>query len=124
MTIRALAVVCFLSLAQAGVTAAAGPTGRLSGTTLISFGCPGPAREGEPGCNPWRPFAHARVSVGGRIVVSDARGRFALSLRPGTYVVAALPQAHARGASSVTVHVLAGGSVRVRVRFDGYPKMV
>ena len=124
MTVRALAAASFLALALAGVAVAAGPTGRLSGTTLISFGCPGPAREGGPGCNPWRPFAHARVSVGGRVVVSDALGRFALSLRPGTYVVAALPQAHARGASPVTVHVLAGGSVRVKVRFDGYPKMV
>jgi hypothetical protein len=120
--IRALLVTTALVLA--GAASAAGSSGRLSGTTLISFGCPGPIREGEPGCNPWRPFAGARLSVAGRTIVSDAKGRFGLSLRPGTYVLTALPQARTRGEIRLVVRLRAGRATSVLVRFDGYPKMV
>jgi hypothetical protein len=120
--IRMLALAA--ALVFAGAASAAAPGGRLSGTALISFGCPGPVMEGDPGCNPWRPVAHARVSIGGRTVVADARGRFALGLRAGTYVVAGLAQAHTRGAPRVVVRVSAGRESRVVLRFDGYPKMV
>ena len=111
-------------LVLAGPVAAAVPRGSLAGTALISFGCPGPVMEGEPGCNPWRPFANARVSVGGRAVIADAQGRFTLTLRPGAYVVTGPSQPHTRGAPRVVVHVTAGRATRVVVRFDGYPKMV
>jgi hypothetical protein len=107
-----------------GAAAAAPPSGRLTGSALISFGCPGPVIEGDTGCNPWRPFAHARVSVGRRTVVTDANGRFALSLGPGAYVVTGPAQAHTRGAVRLVVRVSAGRETRVVVRFDGYPKMV
>jgi hypothetical protein len=119
---RALALASALVLA--GPAAATAPTGRLAGTALISFGCPGPVMEGKTGCNPWRPFAHARVRVGARTVVADAEGRFGIGLPPGTYVVTGPAQAHTYGAGRVSARILADRATRVVLRFDGYPKMV
>jgi hypothetical protein len=118
-----------LSLAALAGSAPAAPIlGRLSGATQISFGCPGPVREGEPGCNPWRPLAHARLTVAGngikRVVLSDERGRFTLVLPVGGYLVTPLPQKNTRGGPRLTVRVSAGKTTWIRVRFVGFPMMV
>ena len=128
------AVVCIgpaVSVANPAATA----SGRLAGKTQISFGCPGPATEGPPGCNPWRPFAHARFSLAQRsafgdpnpgthrAVTSDARGRFALRLPVGTYLITPLAQRHTHGGTRVIVQVRAGESTTTLVRFDGFPQM-
>src|SRR5947207_2716350 len=87
-------------LPQAGT--AGQDQGRLSGVTQISYGCPGPQREGEP-CEHWSSFAQARFRVttlsGGnaRIVTSNWRGRFTLVRIPGRYVLTPLRQAHTTG---------------------------
>ena len=134
VTIGISAVVCIgpaVSVANPAVTA----SGRLGGKTQISFGCPGPAREGTPGCNPWRPFAHARFSLAQpsasgdptpgahRAVTSDTRGLFALRLPVGTYLITPLAQRHTHGGKRVIVHVRAGESATTLVRFDGFPQM-
>src|SRR4051812_32938334 len=121
---RALLATGFALLAGlAPAAGAASTTGLLAGRTQISFGCPGPIREDEPGCDPWRPFAKARVTVGTRALRSDAAGRFSVRLPPGRYVVHGLPQPNARG-TSVVVSVRAGATTRVVLRFEGFPKMV
>lgn len=123
--IRALLATGVVFLAGLAQTAGAvGPTGLLAGKTLISFGCPGPVKEGGPDCSPWRPFSDARLSVAGRVIVSDGSGRFAVHLRAGTYVVKTLPMPHARGGSRIVVTVRAGLTTRVVLRYDGFPKMV
>ena len=117
-----------IGLSVLAFSPAATTTGRLSGATQISFGCPGPVREGEPGCNPWRPFVHARLTVAGngikRVVLSDDRGRFTLVLPVGGYSVTPLPQKNTRGGPRLTVRVSAGKTTWVRVRFVGFPMMV
>ena len=113
---------------------AAGPasiaSGRLAGETQISFGCPGPVREGVPSCHPWHAFAHARFSVAAlpangtsRVVVSDAHGRFALRLPAGRYTVTPLAQAQTRGGPRLQVRVRAGMTTAILVRFQGFPQM-
>jgi hypothetical protein len=65
VTIGSAAVVCIgvpVGVANPAVTS----SGRLTGKTEISFGCPGPVREGTPGCNPRRRFVHARFSLAQR----------------------------------------------------------
>ena len=121
-TLLATGLVVLAGLAPAA--AAAPATGLLAGRTLISFGCPGPVREGEPGCNPWRPFANARLAIGSRVVRSDAAGRFSLRLAPGRYVVRTLPQPHTVGETRLVVAVRAGRTTAVVLRYDGFPKMV
>jgi hypothetical protein len=120
-----------VGVANPAVTA----SGRLIGRTQISFGCPGPVREGTPGCNPWRPFAHARFSLAQRsasgdpipgtrrTVTSDAHGQFQLHLRDGGYIVTPLPQPHTHGGARLNVQVRAGESTTVLVRFAGFPQM-
>ncbi|MGB2875588.1 MAG: hypothetical protein WBB76_08970 [Gaiellaceae bacterium] len=130
----AAAVVCIgaaVGVANPAVTTG----GRLTGKTQISFGCPGPVREGTPGCNPWRPFAHARFSLAQRsasgnpiagsrrTVTSDAHGHFQLLLTSGAYVITPLPQRHTHGGNRLNVRVRAGESTTVLVRFAGYPQM-
>ena len=126
----AVAVVSTLvGVAAVGATAAGSATGTLTGETQISYGCPGPvAMDGRPGCNPWRPFANARLSVvsssgAARIVVSDGQGRFIVRLAPGSYVAKPLPQAHTRGGATIQLGVTAGGRTWILVRFMGFPLM-
>src|SRR5947208_2307746 len=122
---RVLLVTGLAVLAGLAPAAAAAPaTGVLAGRTQISFGCPGPVREGGPGCNPWRPFANARLAVAGRVVRSDAAGRFSLRLSPGRYVVRTLAMPHTTGATRLVVAVRAGATTRIVLRYDGFPKMV
>src|SRR5205085_2930197 len=121
---RALLATGFALLAgPAPPAAATSTTGPLAARTQIASGCPGPIREAEPGWDPWRPFANARVTVGTRALRSAAGGRFSVRLRPGRYVVRGLPQPNARG-TSVVVSVRAGATTRVVLRFEGFPKMV
>jgi hypothetical protein len=115
--------------------AATTPQGRLSGSTQISFGCPGPAREGVT-CNPWHAFPNAsftvtRRSASGRpilstrrLVSSDANGHFSLRLRAATYLVTPLPQKQTHGGSAVVVRVRAGHTAAIVLRFVGFPQMV
>lgn len=132
-------VVLASALATAGV---AGPTpttsGWLAGQTQISFGCPGPAREGEPSCQPWHTFPHARFSVAqrrpagapppglSRVVVSDGTGQFQIRLATGTYTITPLaqPQRHTRGGTPLTVQVHPHTVTRIPVRFIGFPMML
>jgi hypothetical protein len=129
--VRRLIVIGLAVLASAG-SAGSAPTadGVLTGTTQISFGCPGPVREGEPSCHPWRPFAHALFSVAAgrgttRLVRSDAQGHFSVRLPAGGYTVTPLPQPalHTLGGPRLTVRIRAGATTRVLVRFEGFPKM-
>jgi hypothetical protein len=135
VTIGCAAVVCVgvvVGVANPALTA----DGRLTGKTQISFGCPGPVRQGKPGCNSWRPFAHARFTVAQRsasgnpisstrrTVTSDAQGHFQLLLPAGAYVITPLPQRHTHGGNRVNVQVRAGKSTAVLVRFTGFPQMV
>jgi hypothetical protein len=103
--------------------AATTPQGHLAGVTQISYGCPGPQREGEP-CERWSVFAMARFRVAGRIVVSDSRGRFDVVLPAGTYRVTPLPGAHTKGGPVLTVRVVADRITRILVRFVGFPQML
>jgi hypothetical protein len=103
--------------------------GRLSGVTQISYGCPGPPREGEP-CEHWSTFPQARFRVTtlrngyARIATSDRRGRFTLVLPAGRYRVTPLPQTHTTGGAALTVTIQAGATVWARVRFQGFPRML
>jgi hypothetical protein len=131
-TIGVSALVC---IGPAGSVAnpAARASGRLAGKTQISFGCPGPTT--EPPCNPWRPFPHAHFSLAqratsgdpfpgtGRTVTSDARGRFALRLPAGSYLITPVRERHTHGGKRVIVRVRAGKSTNILVRFDGFPQM-
>jgi hypothetical protein len=139
MTIRTRLLALALTACALGTGSAAGQDavrlGRLSGLTQITYGCPGPAREGAA-CEHWLPFAHARfaVTMSGpdrspvpgtrRLVVSDSRGHFALSLAAGRYTLTPLPQSHTRGGAPVSVRIRAGGTATVAVRFLGFPMMV
>jgi hypothetical protein len=132
LMIAIAAVVC-ASPAAAGANSADSAGGRLVGTTQITFGCPGPTT--EPPCNPWRPFAHARFSLGqrsadggpkpgtGRTVISNVRARFSLRVPPGTYVITPLPQSHTHGGSRLVVRVRNGVTTAPLVRFIGFPQM-
>jgi hypothetical protein len=103
--------------------------GRLSGITQISYGCPGPQREGEP-CEHWSSFAQAHFLVtklgGGeaRTVTSDRRGRFTLVLTVGQYRLTPLRQAHTTGGTPLTVTIQAAATTWTRVRFQGFPRML
>jgi hypothetical protein len=129
-----LAVVALAAAVAASALAAPAP-GRLTGLTQISFGCPGPTREGRQ-CDRWSPLGDARFAlmretaaglvVAGtrRVVVSDAQGRFTLRLLAGHYRFAPLPQAHTTGGPLVHVVVRSGVTTSALVRFEGFPKMV
>lgn len=138
---RTLIVIAMAAAISVGPAAAVGgsaelATGRLVGQTQISFGCPGPVREGTPGCNPWRVFPHARfavarVSAAGtqattarRVVTSDAQGRFVVLLPTGSYVVTPLPAPRTRGGKPLAVKIADGEVTTIRVRFAGFPLML
>jgi len=122
-----------VALAAAAAPSASGTVenpGRLSGVTQISYGCPGPQREGEP-CEHWSTFAHAqfrmaKLGSGGatRTITSDRRGRFTLVLAIGRYRLTPLPQAHTTGGPPITVTIGAAATTWARVRFDGFPRML
>jgi hypothetical protein len=104
--------------------------GRLSGVTQISYGCPGPQREGEP-CEHWSTFARAqfrvaKLSSGGatRTITSDRLGRFTLVLAIGRYRLTPLPQAHTTGGILITATIQAAATTWTRVRFQGFPRML
>jgi hypothetical protein len=126
-TAIALALATLLSgsgAAHGGRTA----TGVLAGVTQISYGCPGPQREGEQ-CERWSVLPHARFRVEHagaprQTVTSDALGRFRLALAAGRYVLTPLPQAHTSGGARLAVAVRAGRTSSVRVRFQGVPRML
>ena len=135
---RAIAVATVLALATlpAGASGASiGATGTLSGTTQISFGCPGPVNPDGPTCNPWHAFSNAKFSVARRsttgapvpatavVVTSDAHAHFSIRLSAGTYVVTPLPQRNTHGGPRLTVRVRAGLTTTALVRFVGYPRM-
>jgi hypothetical protein len=117
-----------LALPQAG--SAVRSLGRLSGVTQISYGCPGPQRDGET-CERWSSFPQAGFHVtplssgaAPRTVTSDPQGRFTLLLAPGRYRLNPLRQAHTTGGTPVTVTIRAGGTTWTRVRFQGFPRML
>jgi len=110
-------------------------TGRLTGLTQITYGCPGPQRVGQQ-CERWLTFARARFAVARngadgkpipttrRAVVSDRNGHFSLVLAAGSYTITPLAQAHTNGGRPLTARVRAGQATRITVRFLGYPMMV
>jgi hypothetical protein len=97
--------------------------------TQISYGCPGPQREGES-CEHWSSFAHARFRVTAlrngavRVVTSNERGRFTLALTAGRYRLTPLRQAHTTGGTTLKVTIQPGATVWARVRFQGFPRML
>ena len=132
----AVPVVLGVAALATGVSGAAvGATGTLSGTTQISFGCPGPVDPSGPSCNPWHAFPNARFSIARRstdgnpvpatavVVTSNAHAHFSVRLTSGTYLVTPLPQHNTRGGPRLTVRVRANAATTVLVRFVGYPQM-
>jgi hypothetical protein len=129
-----VAAACAVIGAGVGSQAGASMSGRIVALTQITYGCPGPQRVGQP-CEHWSPFAHARfaltrdrsdgapISSTRRVVVSDAAGRFTLTVTPGTYTITSLPQPHTHGGKPLVVRVRAGAATRIDVRFLGYPLM-
>ncbi len=118
----------------AGGTAVAGSSvqerGRLSGVTQITYGCPGPQREGET-CEHWSSFAHARFrmeKLSGRrdvqTVTSNWRGRFTLVLAIGRYRLTPLAQTNTTGGAPLTVTIQDAATTWARVRFQGFPRML
>ena len=133
-------IVCFGVLAAALLVASAASatpgSGRLAVVAQVSFGCPGPAREGTPGCNPWRPFAGARFALATlgtdgsvvpgtrRVYVASAQGRALVMLAAGRYLLLPLAQPRARAGTPVRVRVRPGRATRAILRWQGYPQMV
>ena len=122
----------FVSFGAGGIpqaSTAGQDQGRLSGVTQISYGCPGPQREGET-CEHWSSFAHARFrlrtlsSGDARTVTSGRLGRFTLLLTVGRYRLTPLRQAHTTGGPALTVTIRAAASTWTRVRFQGFPRML
>lgn len=136
---RGIAVAAVLALAapSAGASGAAThATGTLSGTTQISFGCPGPVNpDGPPTCKPWHAYPNAKFSVARRsttgapipatavVVTSNARGHFSVRRAVGSYIITPLAQHNTHGGPRLTVRVRAGMTTTVLVRFAGYPRM-
>jgi hypothetical protein len=126
----ALWLVALTAVAAPPASSTVHDQGRLSGVTQISYGCPGPQREGEP-CEHWSTFAQAqfriaKLSSGGatRTIRSDRRGRFTLALATGRYRLTPLPQAHTTGGTPITVTIQAAATTWTRVRFQGFPRML
>jgi hypothetical protein len=134
------AVVASLTLMISSVGMAAASqvqqAGSLVGLTQISYGCPGPARIGQPTCEIWQPFPRARFGIRQigptgrplpqivRVVGSDQLGRFSVRLGTGDYQVSPFVQAHASGGPKLTIRVRSGHTTRLLVRFLGIPRMV
>jgi len=127
-------VVLGLSIGLGAASPTAQHSGFLVGQTKIRVGCPVPVQGAPaPQCDPWHPLPFARFSVRRtgssgqplpgivRLVVSRASGRFSVQLGPGSYLVTALPQSHARPSNSQTVTIRAGKTSRVVVRFLANP---
>ena len=126
----ALWLVALIAVGAPQASGRAQDLGRLSGVTQISYGCPGPQREGEP-CERWSTFAHAqfrlaKLSSGGatRTITSDLRGRFTLVLAVGRYRLTPLPQAHASRGTPITLMIHVAATTWARVRFQGVPRML
>jgi len=129
-TATALSIVALAAGGTRQAGSAIQDLGRLSGVTQISFGCPGPQRDGET-CERWSSFAQARFHVAklnsgaaARTVTSDRRGRFTLALAAGHYRLTPLRQANTTGGTPVTLTVRAGATTWARVRFQGFPRML
>jgi hypothetical protein len=130
-----LAVVCLIGVDAGASGAAVRTAGTLTGTTQISFGCPGPVSSSGPTCHPWHAFPNARFSIARRSVdgmpvpmtaidvTSNAQGTFHVRLGAGTYLVTPLPQRSTHGGPRLTVRIRAGATTRVLVRFVGFPQM-
>jgi hypothetical protein len=133
-----LGIVAFALVAGAAVgdVAASSQRGRISGVTQISFGCPGPVREGAPSCARWARFPHARFAVARladdntpvagtqQIISSGDRGQFTIVLPSGRYLLRPLPAQHTRGGASVRVAVQPARTSWALVRFVGFPQML
>jgi hypothetical protein len=125
----ALSIVAFGAASLPPASAAGQHQGRLSGVTQISYGCPGPQREGEP-CEHWSSVAQARFQIttlrsgDTRIVSSDRRGRFTLVLPVGRYRLTPLRQEHTTGGTPLTVTIRAAATTWTHVRFQGFPRML
>ena len=129
-----VAALCTVVGVVGSAPAAGSAGGRLVGLTQITYGCPGPQREGEQ-CERWSAFPGAhfaltrdradRTLIQGtrRILVSDAKGAFRLSLVAGLYTITPLAQEHTRGGSPHTFRMRAGRTVRITIRFLGFPMM-
>jgi hypothetical protein len=135
--VRLVSLGCAVALAllvNAGGASPAVSTGFLAGVTQISFGCPGPTRDGGS-CNPWQPFPGARFTVARlgsdgrpiastrRILASTPRATFRVSLLRGTYALTPLRQSQTNGGTTVKFQVRPGKATNVVVHFLGYPSM-
>lgn len=128
-SIVALSIVTLGVCTGAQATQAVSASGRLSGVTQITFGCPGPVRAGDP-CENWSVFPHARFQVRAldagsvRTVTSDGRGRFTLPLAAGRYRLTPLRQPRTTGGAVVSITIHPAATTWARVRFQGFPKML
>ncbi len=137
IAVTALPVALAIGIAAAAAASHSQPrSGLLAGQTQISYGCPGPVRIGQPSCESWHAFPHARFAVRQigakgqplpqiiRVVVADREARFSLRLTAGDYQVTPLLQAHTSGGRKLTIHVRPSDTTRIVVRFLGTPRMV
>ena len=134
--IFAIVTIALAASAAVGDVAAGSQPGRISGVTQISFGCPGPVREGTPSCKRWTRFPHGRFSisqltndnttiVGTRqIITSGNRGQFTIALPSGRYLLKPLPQRNTRGGTPIHLEVRPPITSWALVRFTGYPRML
>lgn len=134
--IFALVTIALGAGAAVGEVAAASRAGRISGVTQISFGCPGPVREGTPSCEHWTRFPHARFSITRladdntpikgtqQIISSGNRGEFTIALPSGRYLLRPLPQQHTNGGLPIHLEVRPAMTSWGLVRFTGYPQML
>lgn len=129
-TILVLWLVALAPFAVPQASSAGQNLGRLSGVTQISYGCPGPQREGEP-CEHWSSFARAQFRVaklGSRVatrtITSDRLGRFTLVLAAGRYRLTPLRQVHTTGGTLITIMIQPAATTWTRVRFQGSPRML
>ncbi len=136
-----MAVIATIALLVSGASLATASSrqsgsGLLLGLTQISYGCPGPARIGQPTCESWHRFQQTRFGIQQigpkgqplpqfiRVVVSDRQGRFSVRLSTGDYEVMPLVQAHTSGGPKLTVKIRSRHTTRIQVRFFGVPRMV
>lgn len=133
-----MAMVFAVAVLPAGSSrAATRASGVLSGSTQISFGCPGPVNpDGPPTCHPWHAYPNAKFSVARRsttgaplpatavVVTSNGQARFSVRLAAGSYVITPLAQRNTRGGRRLIVRIRAGTRTTALVRFVGFPQMV
>ena len=109
-----------IGLSVLAFSPAATATGRLSGATQISFGCPGPVREGMASSAPLANCDFAVANEKGPVssFTTDAQGHFRIALAPGHYTISAGRKIGIRGCGPFDVDVTSGKMTAVQWECD------